>query len=382
MSSNMVRLLAIAGGIFGVGFVIFIIATRFYDGISERQEQLEKLQLDEIALVAKLAKLDKARREVDRWKTISMPGNVSSAALKYKGFLQDLLLKKKVTIRSFSEPNRVVSTNSRQATPVASHISFDIVFEATFAQLSSFLQEFYSLNVPHAIKNITIEPQGKGSDSKLTVTMKVDAFSMSNVEIRESVIANPSVTIAQLEMLMAIKRLPVGLLFGLSQLTNNGLYGQTKLASAHKTERNYATMLQKNVFAGLASKNSIVTPGGESVKKADMDILKFTQLTSITANYITEEGLLRVRKTNKYVKLRAEGGVNDFEIRDADNLLVLKGKVLAIKPRDLIFETKGKAYLLHIGQFVEEAMKQPLTPEDLKKYDAVLTAAEQTDEAK
>ncbi len=382
MSPNMLRLLAIAGGIFGVGFVLFIVANRFYEGITERQDQLEKLQLDETAIVGKLARLEKDKREVEHWTAISMPGNVNSAAMKYKGFLQDLLLKKKITIRSFSEPNRV-ATNNRQGTPVVSHISFDIVFEATFAQLSSFLQEFYSLNVPQTIKNLIIEPQGKGSDTKLTVTMKVDALSMSNVKDRESVIANPTITIAQLEMLMAIKRLPVGLLFGLSQLTKNGLYGQSKLASTHKEERDYAVMLKKNVFGGLAPKSALTsTTPGEPQKKADRDVLKYTQLTSITANYITEEGLLRVRKTNKYVKLRAEGGVNDFEIRDADNLLVLKGKVLAIKPRDLVFEYDGKAYLLHIGQFIDEALKAPLSAEDLKKYDATLTAVEQQDQVK
>jgi len=381
MSSSMVRLLLIAGGIFGVCFGIFIVGSRIYEGIIERQEQREKLELEETNLVAKLARLDKARKEVDRWKAISLPGNINSAAVKYKGFLQDLLLKRKVTIRSFSEPNRVTSGNSRQAVPVTTHINFDIVFEATFAQLSSFLQEFYSLNVPHAIKNIAIEPQGKGNDAKLVVTMKVDALSMRDVIDRGSVIANPTMTIAQLEMMMAMKRLPVGLMFGLSQLSNTGLFGHTKLASAYQPERDYAVMLKKNVFAGLVSQDSMqAVPSVQ--KPPDKDILKYTQLTSITANYITEEGLLRVRKTNKYVKLRAEGGVNEFEIRDGDNQVVLTGKVLAIKPRDLVFEWKGKAYLLHIGQFVEEALKQELTAEELKKFDAVLTAVERDDQAK
>ena len=380
MSSNMVRLLLIAGGIFGVCFGIFIVGNRFYEGIIDRQEQREKLEMEDTALTGKLARLEKARKEVDSWKAISLPGNVNSAAVKYKGFLQDLLLKRKVSIRSFSEPNRVTSGNSRQVTQVATHISFDIVFDATFAQLSSFLQEFYSLNVPHVIKSIIIEPQGKGSDAKLLVTMKVEALSMSNVKDRGSVIANPTMTIAQLEMMMAMKRLPVGLMFGLSQLTNTGLFGHSKLASTHQPERKYADMLKKNVFAGLVSSEAAVDKTGKP--PLDKDLLKFTQLTSITANYITEEGLLRIRKTNKYVKLRAEGGVNDFEIRDGNNILALKGKVLTIKPRDLVFETNGKAYLLHIGQFIEDAMKQELSPDDLKKYDVVLTAVEREDQAK
>lgn len=158
--------------------------------------------------------------------------------------------------------------------------------------------------------------------------MKVDALSMSNTPIRHAIIPNPTGTVAQLEMLAAIKKVPVGLLYALSQVTNTGYHGQSKLASNLKPEREYAAMQKKNVFAGLASASA--APTTVVTKQPDAEILKYTQLTSITANYITEEGLLRNRKTNKYVKLRAEGGVNDFEIRDGDDQLVLKGKVLGL----------------------------------------------------
>jgi len=376
MSSSMIRLLMIAGGIFGACFGLFVVANRFYEGITDRQNQVENLQIEEANLNARMARLDKARKEVDKWKAISLPGNLAASSLMYKNFLQEMLLRHKFTVRSMSEPNRLVSGSSRQAAPLTTNIGYDVVFEARLGQLTNFLKEFYSVNVPHLIKNIAIEPIGKGGDARLVVTMKVEALSMSNTPLRQAIIPNPTGMIAQLEMLSAMKRVPVGLLYSLSQVTATGYHGQSKLASTLKPEREYATMEKKNVFAGLASASAASTVP-VITKQPDTEILKYTQLTSITANYITEEGLLRVRKTNKYVKLRAEGGVNEFEIRDGDDQLVLKGKVLAIKPRDLVFETKGKAYVLHVGQFVEEALKKELTTEELKQYDAELTASDQ-----
>lgn len=378
MNNNMLKLLMIAGGIFAVCFGLFIVATRFYEGITERQDQLSQLELEEASLMARLAKLEKSKKEVDKWKTIAMPGNVNASALMYKNFLQEMMLKHRFVFKSFSEPNRVTAGNSRQAAPLTAAIPYDVIFEANLQQLSAFLQEFYSVNVPHVIKSIIIEPLGKGNEAKLNVTMKVEVLSMSNVPPRQSVIANPMIGVGQLEVISGMSRLPTGILFGLTQLTPFGLFGQAKLATLHKPEREYATMLKKNVFAGLAPAvvvNASTTP---PVKQPDRDILKYTQLTSITANYISEEGLLRIRKTNKYVKLRPDGGVNEFEIRDGDNVLVLKGKVLAIKPREIAFEYDGKAYVLYVGQFMEEALKKPISTQELKeKYDAELTAIDQ-----
>lgn len=376
MSSSMIRLLMIAGGIFAACFGLFVVASRFYEGITDRQTQVDNLTLEEMNLNTRLIKLEKSKKEVDKWKTISLPGDLAKSAIMYKNYLQEMLLRHNFTIRSMSEPSRFTSGNARQAAPLTSTISYDIVFEAKLGQLTDFLKEFYSVNVPHLIKNIAVEPIGKGGDAKLVITMKVDALSMSNTPTRPAIIPNPTGTVAQLEMLAALKRVPVGLSYALSQITTAGYHGQNKLASNLKPEREYATMQKKNIFAGLASASAAISK--DPPKVPDAEILKYTQLTSITANYITEEGLLRNRKTNKYVKLRAEGGVNDFEIRDGDDQLVLKGKVLAIKPRDLVFETKGKAYLLHVGQFVEEALKKELTTDELKQYDAELTASDQT----
>lgn len=362
-------LILVAGGIFAAAFGLFVIGQRFYDGIVSRDDQLIKLKTDQSDLQAKLAHLEKARKQVDKWRTISLPGNQAVTGPMYRNFLLDLLQKHKLNVLAVPESSsgvaRIISRNTTG--PIVAPMSFTTQFEGTFAQITAFLEDFYHLNLPQEIREFSVVPQGKGSESKLDVHLKVDVLTMSNVPDRLFVVAPPERSLAQLETLSALMRAPTT---GMALAIHNGvnLYGRSKLASEIHPQRVYATMQRKNIFAGLTLSSSGGTPG-----TANMAVLKTVDLFGITANYITEEGMLHNRLTGKYVKLRAEGGFNNFEIRDENDQVVLKGKVLAIKPREVVFESKGKAYLLHIGQFISDAKE--LTPEELKSHDVELTTA-------
>src|SRR4029079_5181330 len=133
------------------------------------------------------------------------------------------------------------------------------------------------------------------------------------------------------EILTALKGGPSGLGFAMNLASPTGLFGAHKLAQEYHHERDYGRLTAKNVFAGLAPPSA-----ARSATGPDKGVLKFVQLTSITANYIAEEATLRNRMTNKYTRLRAEGGFNTFEVRDGTDQVVLKGKVLAITPREVV----------------------------------------------
>jgi hypothetical protein len=370
--NRLMFLLLVAGGIFAVGFGLFIGAHRFYEGIVSRDEALLKAKEEESNLNLKMAQLERARKQVEKWRSISLPGNAALTGPSYSSFLFDLLQKHRLTVRALPTGGNINrgSTSSRNATgPLVAPMSFTTQIEGTFQQLTAFLEDFYHYNLPQEIREFTVEPQGKGSEAKLDVHMKVEVLTMSNIPDRNFVVPLPDRTLAQLETLGAMFRAPsAGIALAVHQVTQ--LYNSSKLAAQTYPQREYGAMQKKNVFAGL-------TTSAKDAALADKDILKTVQLTSITANYITEEALLRNRMTNKYVKLRSEGGFNSFEIRDGNDQVVLKGKVLTIKPRDLVFEHDGKAYLLHIGQFVSDALRKELTAEELKTHDVELTATDQ-----
>jgi hypothetical protein len=154
------------------------------------------------------------------------------------------------------------------------------------------------------------------------------------------------------------------------------LFGTAKLASAERPSRNYKTILLKNVFSGLMLKENMKTDvAGKPLP--NRKILDETSLMSVTSNYGIDKAELRVWPTNKYVPLRPEGGINTFEVRDATDQVVLRGKVLAIKQRDVVFAAEGKFFVVHVGQFLGEAMKKPLSPGELKNFDPDLATVAQ-----
>jgi len=376
--SRLPFLLIVTGAIFGGGFGLFLLATNLYEGITERQEKITKLQADGLSADLRLARFLKMKRQVDSVRSTALPGNVAVATNVYKGFLRELLLKNKFEVKQFTDQANMTRTaitpGARgQQGPTVNVITCTVTAEVTLEHLVNFLQDFYRFNIPHEIRGFTVVPLGKGNEAKLAVEMKVDVLSISGVPDRESVFAVPTVPVSAWETIAALGRAPTGLAVGLSQFAPAGLYGGAKLASLAHPHRVYRGMLDKNVLSGLVARESL--PSKDAGPKPDYAILKDTSLMSITANNIAEKAELRVWPTNKYVSLRAEGGVNAFEVKDANNKVVLKGKVLLIKPRDVVFESAGKVYIVHVGQKLDDAMKRELTSEDLKSIDPELVTA-------
>jgi hypothetical protein len=363
-------LLLVAGGIFAAGFGLFVIGHRFYDGIVSRDDQLAKLRDEEGTLQLKMGRLQKEQKQVEKWRSISLPGNLAVTSNTYAGFLFELMQKHKLSVLAYPTAGNTRIAATKNATgPIVAPLSFATQFEGTFAQLAAFLEEFYRLNLPQEIREFTVMPQGKGSEAKLEVHLKIDVLTMSNVPDRQFVIAPPERSLAQLETIASLMRFPAT---GMALAIHNGvsLYGRSKLANEVHPQRVYATMQRKNIFAGLTTTGFSGPPTA-----ANRAILKSVNLYGITANSITEEAKMFNRWTGRDIRLRAEGGFNSFEIRDENDQVVLKGKVLAIKSREVVFESEGKAYLLHIGQFISDAKE--MTPEELKSHDVELTAAGQ-----
>jgi hypothetical protein len=45
---------------------------------------------------------------------------------------------------------------------------------------------------------------------------------------------------------------------------------------------------------------------------------------------------------------------------------VVRGKVVRIEPRDVVFQVDNKYYAIHVGESMEEAMKKTLSNDRLK----------------
>ena len=65
-------------------------------------------------------------------------------------------------------------------------------------------------------------------------------------------------------------------------------------------------------------------------------------------------------------RLRAEPGFDTFRILDNDGETLVRGKVIRLDDRELIFEAQDSYYSMHVGQNLDQALKRPLSSSQLR----------------
>src|SRR5207253_10888403 len=94
---------------------------------------------------------------------------------------------------------------------------------------------------------------------------------------------------------------------------------------------------------------------------------RYVHLTDITHN--TErpcEAFFYDRFNGRNTRLRAETGFDTFWIRDGEDQTVVRGKVVRLEGREMVFQSDDNFYAIHVGETLEQAMKHRLTAEELK----------------
>jgi hypothetical protein len=97
------------------------------------------------------------------------------------------------------------------------------------------------------------------------------------------------------------------------------------------------------------------TPAARAAEDKKRDDSDHVYLVMITLDDRSAEALLFDRLDNRQTRLREAAGFNTFDIPGRR-----KGKVLRITQRDVYFEHAGKRYVMHIGDKLSQALRQPL----------------------
>ena len=165
---------------------------------------------------------------------------------RYKTHLQELARKHQLDIRQLNDigPRTAAQAGTRHAA------AFKFRPPAPWRRLTGFLNEFYSQNLPHQIKEISVTSLGAGQEGRLDIQLRVEALSMPNATNRDFLIAVPDWLVA-LDTIMAIKQGPIGLGLTPWLISPPGPHGAQKLASLVHTERDYTKLPSKNIFAGF-----------------------------------------------------------------------------------------------------------------------------------
>ena len=348
------------------GFLLMVFALLAFQGVLDYWQQLDgqivALRRQVTARQTELKRLLQAQRELNHWRAISLPPDRTVASGQYRAFLVDLTRQHGLHLPNPIADSGLRTTAARTGTTLTP-LTFQLTVEGTLARLIGFLEDFYSFNLPHLIRELRITTRGTSTDARLEAFLRIEVLSLPDAVNRDWLVAVPDQRLVAVEVLTALRHGPIGLAIAPWLVSPNGLYGESRLAQRFLPQRDYDQLAAKNVFAGLTPPPS--EQPAESTA-GDPQTLRFVQLTSITENFITVEAFLRNRLTNRFIRLRREGGFNTFTVRDSEGREVLKGRVVRIGRRSLVFQANDKYYDLHIGQFLSQALEQPLNAERLR----------------
>jgi hypothetical protein len=344
--------------VIGVIFVaggFFLFQLMFWQPLQEKEALIRSYQdeIDGNEAKIKQAQLDQARLE--RLKLLSLPPNVDVAMREYSNYLTDLL------IRSGFNSSGIAITpgklDSRQLTAKAKPnfipLHFTVNCPGKLDNLVRMMEGFYHTGLLHRIKNVTVKPAQMGTakpQDDLVIDINIEALIVTGAEPRKYLLPNVSPRVLAAEVAMGLTGGPSGLGWAGWAAGPSGPLGPTQLATL---PRRYAAIGEKNIFVGPI----------DVKKEESINVTKFVYLTDISRDEKYLEGHLYNRWDNGQTRLRKAPGLDFFRIRDNNGKILVSGKVVEMDDRELVFEANDKFYRLHVGQNIEDAMKESLPRE-------------------
>jgi hypothetical protein len=354
--SNRERLIAAAV----LGLLIIVgIAFGYYQlflvPIQERELQIESARKDIQSAQEQRRQALADRSRLSRWRLLSLPSDIDMAAREYEKYLNELLREQNfdasVTPKA---PDTRTSPTLAGKKPAYTRLSYTVLGHATLEGLVGFLDKFYHTGLLHQIRTIAVQrPLTAASAQRpndLDINLTIEALVLHDAASRDVLLPNiPSRSIV-LDLFTAFCRKPAGLALAAWEAGPSGSLGPGTLA---RPARNYSDIATKNVFFG---------PPPPKTRPADeIQVARFVFLTDITESKGRYQAFLYDRVNNKKTRLRTSAGFDSFRVSDDDGNTLVRGKVVRIDPRGLIFTADDRYYELHIGDSIAQAMQKPST---------------------
>jgi hypothetical protein len=363
MATTLIAVMAVLGS--GVLFHMFV-----YQPIDEVREQIkleeEKLQKaradlkDQEDQITEILHVDP---RLAQWQKISLPPrnpeakktgvtpeeqqkrHRSELQVEYERYISEMLRK-----NGFAGDTIVVSPRTgdnraspilRAKEPVYDRMSFSVTARGDLEAVLRSLKDFHQANLLHQVRDLTLSvAQARGrtvpAPGTLDLSMTVEALMVNGAEDRKSL-------------------LPEKLSYPLRVLS---------------PERKYATMLRRNMFAGISLDSTEDDPSIRESVENKKDVLSFVKLTMLC--YDTD----KTRSGwNATFYDQGKGGdeivvnrfSNELKIVDQGENTLLDATVVLIDSRQLIFKVENKYYRMYCGDFLYPSMATALTKDELKE---------------
>jgi hypothetical protein len=303
-----------------------------------------------------------SRPKLEEWRALSLPADPDMARREYEKYLSGLLRESGFAAGSFSVVPKPTDSKTSPTLPgkgpIYSRLTFTVLAHGNLKSLVQTLQKFYTTGLLHQVKNLSIQrPLTTGGDQQsdgLDINMTIEGLSITGAGNRPYLLPNVQPRVLVVDAVAALCSGPTGLALASWAGTPMGPLGPGVLA---QPVRQYNAIVAKNIFLGDLSPER---------RGEDVAVTRFVHLTDVTRTDRRWEAFLYDRTSNRKTRLRAEPGFDSFKITTGDGETVVRGKVLQIDTRDVVFTADNKHYKLHVGQSLEEAMRRPISDAELK----------------
>jgi hypothetical protein len=330
--------------------------------LQNRDQTLQSVRAELEKKQERVREVMASRPKLDRWRALSLPADTDLARREYEKYLSELFRKSGFAAGSFSVVPKPTDSKTSPSIPgkgpVYTKLTFTVMAHGSLGSLVDALEGFYRTGLLHQIKNLTIQrplTAGEQQQEDLDVNLTVEALCVAGGGNRPFLLPNLDPRLVALDAAAALRGAPAGLALAAWAATPMGPEGPGLLA---QPARDYAAVSAKDIFHG--------EPQPNQARGEDFVVTRFVHLTDITRDGRRAEAFLYDRASNRKTRLRAEPGFDAFRVTNDEGETVVRGRVLRINERDVVFSVDGKAYALHVGQSLEDAMKKPLTDQDLR----------------
>jgi hypothetical protein len=357
----LVVVVLVGGGFF---FYQFLFAP-----LRAREVTMRTLQEDLDRKAKRIQEVTADMPRLRRLRSLSLPADTDAARREYEKYLTGVLRESAFGAGNFSVVPKQMTDGKTSPVipgkgPIYTRMTFTIIAHGNLKQLVTFLDRFYRTGLLHQIKTMKIQrpltpgPQPDGLD----ITIAVEALSVAGAGNRPYLLPNLPPKLLVLDAITALCGAPPGMPIIGWAASPAGPLGPDVLA---KPARKYAAIASKNIFLGELQDTS--------VRQEPIAVVRFVRLTDTSDNGKYKEAFLYNRTSNRNTRLRDQPGFDSFRIMDDKGAELVRGKVVLINPRDVIFRVESKFYKLHVGESIEEAMKKALSERELKAMGLAVT---------
>lgn len=333
-------------GLVGLGAAFMVVQSWFLSPLADYNSKISGLVTEVTAKNQEIAGILRDRKLLEQARLLSLPVSQKDALEKYDAYLVNLLNSSgltEVNVREQPPADIKTSTNGQTQASAAKKpehkiLTFQVRAKGNLAAAVAALENLRRTPVMHRVKGLTLarrENTAKDvNKDNLNVQMTIEAMIVAG---------------AKKDFIPTL------------------LPDSSSALPMESHPRRYSDIARKNIFTGPVPPIAAKGPSPEVTEFED-SIPGFVVLDS--AEPTSQEAFLLTRVFRMpETRLRAKkgSGYDTFRIMNEDRTKVLvKARVMRVDQRDVFFQVKDDVYGVHLGQTIADAMRRPLSDEELK----------------